>query len=77
MKTYQSEKEKLIASPCTRYKLKAVIEAFDALDPVDALHDAATLAALMETRVNEMQNRAPRVTDGLNEAGKFYYGKGR
>lgn len=58
MDKYLLEVNGLLASPCTRYKLKDAILAFDTLDPVDALHDAETLLHLMQTRVNQMQKES-------------------
>ena len=56
MKTrYEEAKERMLNYPATRFALKAAIEAFDKMDPVDALNDAEALAGLMETRWDDLK----------------------
>lgn len=52
--SYNSDLEMIRTNPCARYKLKEAIEAFDKLDPVDALHDAQVLLGFCEKRCKEI-----------------------
>jgi hypothetical protein len=42
----------VLESPCTHRQLKAALEAFLQMDPVDAANDADLLAELMDQRVD-------------------------
>ena len=52
--TYLDKLNQVLADPTASHWLKNALRALDSRDPIDALNDAETLGAILETQLNEL-----------------------
>jgi hypothetical protein len=55
--SYKSDLEMIRRNPATRYALLGMLEQFERMDPVDALHDAQCLLGFQQKRCEELLER--------------------